>query len=127
MNRISTSYGFASTAEEVAQGVRLSGQRAIVTGGASGIGTETARVLAAIDADVTLAVRNLEAGEKTAAEIAALTGNKNVHASLLDLSHLESVYEFTRKWAGPLHILINNAGIMGYAQISCRPRLSQLP
>jgi short subunit dehydrogenase len=64
MNRISTSYEFASIAEEVAQGVSLSGQRAIVTGGASGIGTETARVLAAIDADVTLAVRNLEAGEK---------------------------------------------------------------
>jgi NAD(P)-dependent dehydrogenase (short-subunit alcohol dehydrogenase family) len=112
MNRISTSYGFASTAEEVAQGVRLSGQRAIVTGGASGIGIETARVLAAIDADVTLAVRNLETGEKAAAEITALTGNKNVHASLLDLSYFESVNEFTRKWAGPLHILINNAGIM---------------
>ena len=47
MNRIETPFGFSSTASEVARGIDLSGKRAIVTGGAAGLGAETARVLAA--------------------------------------------------------------------------------
>jgi NAD(P)-dependent dehydrogenase (short-subunit alcohol dehydrogenase family) len=55
-------------------GIDLSGRRAIVTGAASGIGVETARALAGAGADVTLAVRNVEAGRRTADNIAATTG-----------------------------------------------------
>ena len=55
-------------------------------GAASGIGVETARALAGAGADVTLAVRNPEAGERVAAEIAATTGNRNVHVAKLDLA-----------------------------------------
>ena len=51
-----------STAAEVVDGIDLTGKRAIVTGGASGIGVETARALAGAGAEVTLAVRNVEAG-----------------------------------------------------------------
>ena len=49
-----------STAAEVVDGIDLTGKRAIVTGGASGIGIETARALAQAGAEVTLAVRDIE-------------------------------------------------------------------
>src|ERR1700729_100786 len=55
---IRTGFGFDSTAAEVIEGIDLSGKRAIVTGGSSGIGVETARALSGAGADVTLAVRD---------------------------------------------------------------------
>ena len=69
MGLISTRFDGSSTADEVIAGVDLSGLRAVVTGASSGIGAETARVLAVAGAEVTLAVRNLEAGAGVAAEI----------------------------------------------------------
>ena len=57
MSRITTPFDARSTAAEVIAGVDLTGKRAVVTGGASGIGLETARALAAAGAQVTLAVR----------------------------------------------------------------------
>jgi NAD(P)-dependent dehydrogenase (short-subunit alcohol dehydrogenase family) len=59
-----------------------------------------------------LAVRRPEAGETVAKAIRALTGNANVKVARLDLSDPGSTHEFVSAWAGPLHILINNAGIM---------------
>jgi NAD(P)-dependent dehydrogenase (short-subunit alcohol dehydrogenase family) len=110
--RITTPYGFGSTAAEVLDGVDLTDRRAIVTGGASGIGIETARALAAVGAEVTLAVRNREAGERTAEDIIATTDNKRVLVADLDLADQASVAAFTAAWDGPLHILVNNAGVM---------------
>lgn len=110
--RITTPFGFATTADEVMSGVQLTGKRAIVTGGASGIGTETARALAAAGAEVTLAVRRVDAAEAIAAEIRASTGNAQVRVAPLDLSDVHSVQAFTNAWQGPLHILVNNAGVM---------------
>ena len=69
MSLIRTKFDGTSTAEEVVAGHDLSGIRAIVTGGASGIGIETARALAIGGAEVTLAVRNVATGKKVAAEI----------------------------------------------------------
>jgi NAD(P)-dependent dehydrogenase (short-subunit alcohol dehydrogenase family) len=60
---IQSPLGFDSTAAEVTDGIDLSGSRAIVTGGSSGIGIETARALSAAGAEVTLAVRNTDAGD----------------------------------------------------------------
>ncbi|MFL5272625.1 MAG: SDR family NAD(P)-dependent oxidoreductase, partial [Anaeromyxobacteraceae bacterium] len=60
--RVTTPFGPATTAADVVAGVDLRGRRAIVTGGASGIGTETARALARAGAAVTLAVRDTAAG-----------------------------------------------------------------
>ena len=111
-DRITTPFSAQSTAAEVIAGIDLSGRRAIVTGGASGIGIETARALASAGAEVTLAVRNLEAGERTAADIIASTGNKQVLAGPLDLADQASVAAFSAGWDGPLHILVNNAGVM---------------
>jgi NAD(P)-dependent dehydrogenase (short-subunit alcohol dehydrogenase family) len=110
--RITTAFGAESTAAEVIDGIDLTGRRAVVTGGASGIGVETARALASAGAEVTLAVRNVEAGERTAAEITQSTGNKQLHVAPLDLADQASVAAFVAAWDGPLHILVNNAGIM---------------
>jgi NAD(P)-dependent dehydrogenase (short-subunit alcohol dehydrogenase family) len=105
--RVTTPFGATSTAEEVVAGVDLAGRRAIVTGASSGIGVETVRALAGAGAEVTLAVRDTAAGERVAAEIG---GKTDVRA--LDLGDLASVRAFTAGWQGPLHILVNNAGVM---------------
>jgi NAD(P)-dependent dehydrogenase (short-subunit alcohol dehydrogenase family) len=112
MKPLKTQFGFRSTAAEVLKGVDLSSKRAIVTGGASGIGLETARALAGAGAEVTLAVRNPEAGARAAADITATTQNKGVRVARLDLLDRASIAAFVAAWQGPLHILINNAGIM---------------
>jgi NAD(P)-dependent dehydrogenase (short-subunit alcohol dehydrogenase family) len=109
---VTTPFTKESTAAEVIAGVDLSGRRAVVTGGASGIGIETARALAGAGAEVTLAVRNLDAGKQTAEDIIAATGNTQVLVAHLDLSDQASVREFVAGWDGPLHILVNNAGVM---------------
>jgi NAD(P)-dependent dehydrogenase (short-subunit alcohol dehydrogenase family) len=112
MTTISTRYGHDTTAAEVARDIDLTGRRVIVTGGASGIGVETARALAGTGADVTLAVRDLAAGERTAGEIVETTGNSGVHVAHLDLADRASIAGFVAAWTGPLHVLVNNAGVM---------------
>lgn len=109
---ITTPFTATSTAAEVVDGIDLTGRRVIVTGGASGIGIETARALAGAGAEVTLAVRNVEAGERTAEDIVATTGNEQVLVAPLDLADQASVASFVAAWDGPLHILVNNAGVM---------------
>jgi NAD(P)-dependent dehydrogenase (short-subunit alcohol dehydrogenase family) len=109
---ITTQWGARSTAAEVVDGIDLTGRRAIVTGGASGIGIETARALAGAGAQVTLAVRNKAAGDATAADITATTGNADILVAPLDLADRASVAAFVANWSGPLHILVNNAGVM---------------
>jgi len=104
-------FGYESTAEEVIAGVDLTGRRAIVTGGASGIGLETARVLAAAGAEVTIPVRDPAAGERAVELISASTGAK-VRPAPLDLADQASVRAFVAGWTGPLHILVDNAGVM---------------
>jgi NAD(P)-dependent dehydrogenase (short-subunit alcohol dehydrogenase family) len=109
---ITTGFDGASTADNVVAGLDLTGVRAVVTGASSGIGVETARSLARAGAEVTLAVRDTGAGEKTAEDIAESTGNDTVHVSALDLVDRSSIAEFADRWTGPLHILINNAGVI---------------
>src|ERR1700743_3412899 len=105
---IRTPYGFDSTAAEVVAGVDLRGRRAVVTGGGSGIGIETARALASAGAEVTLAVRDLAQGERVATEL----GADRVSAATLDLADLASVDAFVAGWGGPLDLLVCNAGVM---------------
>jgi NAD(P)-dependent dehydrogenase (short-subunit alcohol dehydrogenase family) len=110
---ITTPFGFESTAAEVAADVDLAGKRAIVTGGASGIGTETARVLAAHGAEVTIAARNLDAAGTAAAGM-----DGDVRTGLLDLADLDSVRSFAAAWEGPLDLLVNNAGVMAIQELT---------
>ncbi|MCW2598874.1 MAG: family NAD(P)-dependent oxidoreductase [Frankiales bacterium] len=107
MSRITTAFGAESTASDVIEGIDLTGQRAVVTGGASGIGIETARALAHAGAEVTIAVRDLAAGDKTAADI-----GRDIKVAPLDLADPVSVRSFVQAWDGPLHLLVNNAGVM---------------
>ncbi|MEW2522986.1 SDR family NAD(P)-dependent oxidoreductase [Actinacidiphila alni] len=113
---ITTPFGFASTAAEVVAGIDLTGRRAVVTGGSSGIGVETARALAGAGAEVTLAVRDTAAGKRVAEDIAeditAGTGGRDVLVAPLDLADPGSVARFAASWSGPLHLLVNNAGVM---------------
>jgi NAD(P)-dependent dehydrogenase (short-subunit alcohol dehydrogenase family) len=113
MGLITTPFGFESTATDVVEGVDLIGRRAIVTGGASGIGVETARALANAGADVTIAVRDLDAGERVAADI-----GRNIHVAELELTDRASIDAFTDAWDGPLDILVNNAGVMAVQDLT---------
>lgn len=106
------------TADDVSEGIDLSGKRAIVTGAASGIGVETARTLARRGADVTIAARRLDVAERVAEDIKADTGNTNVHVMPLELTNRQSVAEFAAAWSGPLDLLVNNAGVMRIAELT---------
>ncbi len=85
----------------------MAGRTVVVTGASSGIGRAAARVLAAMDARVVLAVRNLGKGREAAA---AMTGRVEVRR--LDLADLSSVRAFAEDLPEPVDVLINNAGVM---------------
>ncbi|MFZ7086834.1 SDR family NAD(P)-dependent oxidoreductase [Curtobacterium sp. RRHDQ10] len=110
--RITTPFSATSTAEDVVRGVDLHGVRAVVTGATSGLGVETARVLAAAGAAVTLAVRNVALGEDIAATIARTPGAVRPQVAHLDLADPGSVTRFLQGWDGPLHLLVANAGLV---------------
>lgn len=112
MTRFTTPFHAQSTALDVIKGVDLGGKRVIVTGGVAGIGLETTRALAQAGAKVTVAVRRPDAAEALAAELRASTGNPAIDVRALDLADLRSVSAFVDQWNEPLHILVNNAGIM---------------
>jgi NAD(P)-dependent dehydrogenase (short-subunit alcohol dehydrogenase family) len=114
---LQTPFSRTSTASEVIDGVDLSGKTAIVTGAGSGLGIDTARVLASAGAEVTVAVRRSKAAEEIAASIIRETGNAAVSVRALDLSDQHSVRAFTSAWEQPLHILVNNAGIMALPEL----------
>ncbi|WP_328416646.1 SDR family NAD(P)-dependent oxidoreductase [Micromonospora sp. NBC_00389] len=118
MSRIITPYSARSTAADVIAGVDLTGRRAVVTGGASGIGLETARALADAGAEVTLAVRDTAAGERAAADITASGTIGKVWVAHLDLADRASIDAFVTGWTGPLHILVNNAGVMALPELT---------
>jgi NAD(P)-dependent dehydrogenase (short-subunit alcohol dehydrogenase family) len=109
---LATPFGFHSTAAEVIRGIDLRGKRAVVTGGAAGIGVETSRALASAGASVVLAVRRPAQAESAAEDLRRSTGNSAVSVASLDLADLRAVRAFAEAWQGPLHILVNNAGIM---------------
>ena len=93
----------------------LNGKRIVITGSSHGIGFEAARVLVSKGAEVVLAVRNREKGEKAAAEIRAMNGSQSVAVMDLDLADLESVKRFAEGFISrydKLDVLINNAGVM---------------
>ena len=112
---MSSKFGERTNALEVIEGIDLKGKEAIVTGAASGIGVETARALAQAGARVIIAARDLDKAESVARDIRESTGNSNVEVEKIELDSLESVHAFVKRFLDkkrPLHILINNAGIM---------------
>uniref|UniRef100_A0A0D3HGB3 Uncharacterized protein n=1 Tax=Oryza barthii TaxID=65489 RepID=A0A0D3HGB3_9ORYZ len=105
----------ASTAEEVTAGVDARGLVAVITGASSGIGLETARVMALRGVRVVMAVRNVAAGHRASEAIRAEIPRAGIHVLEMDLSSMDSVRRFATEFEAlnlPLNILINNAGIM---------------
>jgi NAD(P)-dependent dehydrogenase (short-subunit alcohol dehydrogenase family) len=94
-----------STARDVVAGLDLGGRIALVTGGAGSMGREIGTALASAGARVVLA----DVEEASLREAARAVG---VEAALLDLGSLAAIRRFASAWHGPLHMLINNAGVM---------------
>jgi NAD(P)-dependent dehydrogenase (short-subunit alcohol dehydrogenase family) len=106
---IHSGFGRQTTAREAIGSRRLDGMVAIVTGGYAGVGLETTLALAGAGAHVVAAGRTVEKAR------AALAGKANVELEALDLRDPASIDAFAARFAAsgrPLHILVNNAGIM---------------
>jgi len=91
------------------------GKVVIVTGSSSGLGYETAKVLANKNATVIVAVRNEAKGNTAVEKIKVENPNADIQVMLVDLANLESVHEFAenfKKKFNKLDLLINNAGVM---------------
>ncbi|NBD28153.1 oxidoreductase [Paenibacillus glycinis] len=106
---IGSGFGASSTAEEVIQGIDLNGKIAIVTGGYSGLGLETVRVLRAAGAQVIVPTRDLD---KAATALAGIDGIEIEAMDLLDPASIDAFAEKFLASGRPLHILVNSAGIM---------------
>lgn len=108
-------FNWHSTAEQVTEGLDGSGLTAIVTGASSGIGTETARVLAKRGVHVIMAVRNVSDGTNVKDSIVSEIPSAKVDVMELDLTSMASVRKFASEFGDrdlPLNILVNNAGVM---------------
>src|SRR5690606_31628225 len=106
---IGSGFTALSTATDVIKGIDLSGIVAIVTGGNTGIGLETTRVLAAAGATVIVPARDTEKARRNLANI------PRVELESMDLSDPKSIDAFAERFLASgrsLHLLINNAGIM---------------
>ncbi|MBI1400504.1 oxidoreductase [Hyphomonas sp.] len=109
-NPVGSGFPAKSTAAEVVRGIDLSGKNAIVTGGYSGIGLETVRALASAGARVTVPARRPDVAAEALAAVAG-----EIEIAAMDLGDVASVRKFGDEYAEtgrPLHILINNAGVM---------------
>ncbi|RAJ19748.1 SDR family NAD(P)-dependent oxidoreductase [Pedobacter cryoconitis] len=108
-NPIQSGFNAASTAQDVIKEIDLSGKTAIVTGGYSGIGLETVRILSTAGAIAIVPARDYDRAAQ------ALTGINNVEIEEMELMEPDSIDAFAVKFLAsgrPLHILINSAGIM---------------
>ena len=106
---IGSGFGGASTAAEVIRGRDLGGKIAVVTGGYSGLGLETTRVLHSAGAKVVVPARDRD---KAATALAGLDGIEIEAMDLLDPASIDAFAERFLASGRPLHILVNSAGIM---------------
>jgi NAD(P)-dependent dehydrogenase (short-subunit alcohol dehydrogenase family) len=115
---IGSGFGPESTAAEVLRGIDLSGKLALVTGGYSGIGLETARALATAGAHVLVPARRPEVAA------AALAGIPRAEVDELDLADLASVARFAERFLAsdrPIDIAVLGAGIMASPETRVGP------
>ncbi|KAF9672036.1 hypothetical protein SADUNF_Sadunf12G0112600 [Salix dunnii] len=123
-------FSASSTAEDVTEGIDGSGLTAIVTGASSGIGAETARVLALRGVHVVMGVRNLEAGREVKEAIVKGNPNAKVDAIDLDLSSMASVKKFAEDFKSlnlPLNLLMNHGNTIHALQGQHRTSIRNKP
>jgi NAD(P)-dependent dehydrogenase (short-subunit alcohol dehydrogenase family) len=117
-HKIGSGFGATSTADEVLDGIDLTGKLAIVTGGYSGIGLETTRALTKAGARVVVPARRRSNAEE------ALAGLDGVEVDELDLGDLESVRGFAERFLASgrtIDIMIDSAGIMACPETRVGP------
>lgn len=115
---IGSGFGAHTTADEVLDGIDLTGKTALVTGGYSGIGIETTRALAKAGADVIVPARRPDNAREQLADI------DGTEVDELDLSDLESVRGFAERFletGRTLDIVIDSAGIMACPETRVGP------
>lgn len=108
-------FGHDTTTDDVLKGIDLKGKKVLITGGASGLGKESARAMAARGAEIILAVRTPRQGIDTVAELIARTGNPAISWEQVDLGSLASIRAFAERFNTAhdrLDVLLNNAGVM---------------
>jgi NAD(P)-dependent dehydrogenase (short-subunit alcohol dehydrogenase family) len=112
-------FGPTSTADDVLEGIDLSGKRVLVTGASAGLGVETTRALAAHGAWVTMAVRDLDKGAAAMEQVLESVPDAQLDLRQLDLADLASIRTFASSFLEDhpsLDILIGNAGVMACPQ-----------
>ncbi|MDC2954396.1 SDR family NAD(P)-dependent oxidoreductase [Streptomyces gilvifuscus] len=117
-HKIGSGFGTTSTADDVLQGLDLTGKLALVTGGYSGLGLETTRALTKAGAQVVVPARRRATAEE------ALAGLDGVEVDELDLGDLGSVRSFAERFLASgrvLDIVIDNAGIMACPETRVGP------
>lgn len=92
--------------------VDLRGRVALVTGATSGLGRAAAQELARLGASLIVVGRNAEKTARVASEIAAATANADVRTEIADLSSMEQIRALASRLESPIHILVNNAGVL---------------
>lgn len=90
----------------------LTGTAAVVTGATSGLGKYTATALAHLGASVWIVGRDRDKTQQAARAIAEQTGNDAVHVEVADLSLMSDVRALAARLQTPIHILVNNAGVL---------------
>lgn len=108
-------FGATTTTDEVLDGIDLSGKLVVITGGASGLGMEAARAMAAKGAHIVIPARDMAKGEAAAQAIKAATGNEQIEVMELDLGSMDSIRAFADAFLASydhIDLLINNAGVM---------------
>jgi NAD(P)-dependent dehydrogenase (short-subunit alcohol dehydrogenase family) len=104
-----------TTTTDVLTGVDLTGTRALVTGGTTGIGKETARALCAAGASVVITARSDDKGAAAVDDLRVAVPDADVAFAVLELGSLDSVRAFTDRFLASydrLDLLIANAGVM---------------
>ena len=90
----------------------LGGRVAVVTGATSGLGRATATELARLGASVVIVGRNPKKTENVARAIIEETGNAAVQTEIADLSSMAEIRALAARLDGPIHLLVNNAGVL---------------
>lgn len=113
-SKVASPFNIDSTAEEVIGSIDLTGKLAVITGGSTGIGKETARVLAEAGADLFVGARSREKLESAREEISSSKkGAVNIaELDLMEPASADAFADAVLALGRPVDLLINNAGVM---------------